>query len=86
MDRTGAERAHIEVEVAKLAYDARTRFIADANHTERRDYLLAPETAVKLAALVDPNRAMAAATPLTESVHKDTVYVTVVDKDRWLYR
>lgn len=82
MDPIGANRAHIEAEVAKLAYDARARFIADADNTERLDYLLAPETAAKLAALVDPNRAMAAAAPLTESVHKDTVYVTVVDKNR----
>lgn len=82
LDPVGAERAHIEAEVAKLAYDARSRFIADADHTERLDYLLAPETAAKLAALVDLKRAMPAAAPLTESVHKDTVYVTVVDKDR----
>ena len=40
------------------------------------------ETAAKLAALIDPKRAMAAAAPISEAVHKDTVYITVVDKDR----
>jgi gamma-glutamyltranspeptidase/glutathione hydrolase len=78
----GAQRAHLEAEAAKLAYDARNRFIADAGHTKALDHMLAPETAAKLAALIDPKKAMAAAAPLTESVHKDTIYITVVDKDR----
>jgi gamma-glutamyltranspeptidase / glutathione hydrolase len=82
MDPFGVERAHIEAEAAKLAYDARNRFIADPDHVARLDHMLAPETAAKLAALIDPKRAMAAAAPLTEAVHKDTIYITVVDKDR----
>ncbi|HSF62948.1 MAG TPA: gamma-glutamyltransferase family protein [Paracoccaceae bacterium] len=82
MDPWGARRAHLEAEAAKLAYDARNRFIADPDHTTRLDHMLAPETAAKLAALIDPNRAMAAAAPLTEAVHKDTIYITVVDRDR----
>ncbi|WP_127113609.1 gamma-glutamyltransferase family protein [Shimia sediminis] len=82
MDPLGAERVHIEAEAAKLAYDARNRFIADPDHTTRIDHMLAMETADRLAALIDPKRAMPAAAPLTETVHKDTVYITVVDKDR----
>ena len=82
MDPFGAERAHIEAEAAKLAYDARNRFLADADHVRRLDHMLAPGTAARLAAMIDPGRAMAAAAPLTEAVHKDTVYITVVDKDR----
>ncbi|WP_050526951.1 gamma-glutamyltransferase family protein [Pseudorhodobacter aquimaris] len=82
MDPFGADRAHIEAEATKLAYDARNRFLADPDHTRRLAHMLAPETASRLAALIDPKRAMAAAAPLTESVHKDTIYITVVDKDR----
>ena len=82
MDPFGAERAHIEAEATKLAYDARNRFIADPDHTSRLEHMLAPGTAARLAALIDPGRAMAAAAPLTEAVHKDTIYITVVDKDR----
>ena len=78
----GAQRVHIEAEAAKLAYDARNRFIADPDHMARLQHMLAPETASKLAALINPGQAMAAAAPLSESVHKDTVYITVVDKDR----
>lgn len=82
MDPFGAQRAHLEAEAAKLAYDARDRFIADVDHTTRTDYLIAPETAVRLAELIDPKKAMPDAKPLAESVHRDTVYITVVDKDR----
>jgi gamma-glutamyltranspeptidase/glutathione hydrolase len=76
----GTLRAHIEAEAAKLAYDARDRFIAD--QTARLDHMLSRETAEKLAALINPKQAMAKARPLTEAVHKDTIYITVVDRDR----
>jgi gamma-glutamyltranspeptidase / glutathione hydrolase len=82
MDPFGAPRAHIEAEAAKLAYDARNRFIADPAHTTRLDHMLSPDTAAKLAALINPTRAMPSAAPLTEAVHKDTIYITVVDRDR----
>jgi gamma-glutamyltranspeptidase/glutathione hydrolase len=82
LDPFGAPRAHIEAEATKLAYDARNRFIADPDHTTRLGHMLAPETAAKLAALIDPSRAMPQAAPLTEAVHKDTIYITVVDRDR----
>ncbi|CAM3773748.1 gamma-glutamyltransferase family protein [Phaeobacter inhibens] len=82
MNPVGAERIHIEAEAAKLAYDARNRFIADADHTNRLDHMLAPDTAARLAELINPKRAMAAAAPVSEAVHKDTIYITVVDKDR----
>ena len=78
----GADRVHIEAEAAKLAYDARNRFLADADHMTRLDHLQSPETAARLAALIDPKRAMAAAAPLTEEVHRETIYITVVDRDR----
>jgi len=78
----GAARAHLEAEAARLAYDARNRIIADPDHTARLEHMLAPETAARLAALIDPGRAMAAAAPLAEAVHRDTVYITVVDRDR----
>ncbi|KPQ08520.1 MAG: gamma-glutamyltranspeptidase [Rhodobacteraceae bacterium HLUCCA12] len=82
LDPLGAERAHIEAEATRLAYDARNRFIADPDHTTRLAHMLSDETAQRLAALIDPERPMAKVAPLTESVHKDTVYLTVVDRDR----
>lgn len=82
MNPFGAKRAHIEAEASKLAYDARNRFIADPDLTTRLEHMLSGETATKLAALIDPNRAMISPTALSENVHKDTVYLTVVDKDQ----
>ncbi len=81
LDPLGARRAHIEAEAAKLAYDARNRFLADPEHVTRLDHMLSSETADRLAALIDPARAMGAAASLTSAVHKDTVYLTVIDKD-----
>jgi gamma-glutamyltranspeptidase/glutathione hydrolase len=82
MDPFGSARAHIEAEAAKLAYDARNRFIADVAMTDMLDHMLSPDTAAKLAALIDPKRAMADPAALSEAVHKDTIYITVVDRDR----
>jgi len=82
MDPFGPQRAHIEAEATKLAYDARNRFIADPDHTTRLAHMLSDDTAAKLAAMIDPKRAMAQAAPLTEAVHRDTIYITVVDRDR----
>ncbi len=82
MDPFGSQRAHIEAEAAKLAYDARNRFIADAAHTTRLDHMLSPQTAASLAELIDPKKAMSSAAPIAEAVHKDTIYITVVDKNR----
>ncbi len=78
----GAERAHLEAEASKLAYDARDRFIADPDRTTRLDHMLSPETARRLAAMVDMSRALPSAKAATEAFHRETVYVTVVDRDR----
>ncbi len=82
LDPFGARRAHLEAEAAKLAYDARNRFLADPAHVERLDHMLSQATADALAALIDPARAMPDPHGLSEAVHRDTVYLTVVDRDR----
>ncbi|MDQ2094209.1 gamma-glutamyltransferase family protein [Rhodalgimonas zhirmunskyi] len=82
MEPFGAKRAHIEAEAAKLAYDARNRFIADPDHTNRLEHMMSDATAAALAAKIDPDKAMDSPEAVSESVHKDTIYITVVDKDR----
>ncbi|MCC0080763.1 MAG: gamma-glutamyltransferase family protein [Rhodobacter sp.] len=82
MDPFGAERTHLEAEATRLAYDARNRFLADADHVTRLGHMLAPETAARLAGLIDMDQALAQVQPLGEQVHKDTIYITVVDRDR----
>ena len=82
LDPRGAARAHVEAEAVKLAYDARNRFVADAGHAAGIDRMLAPETAERLAALIRMDRAMEGPAKLAEAVHRDTIYITVVDRDR----
>lgn len=81
MDPFGSARAHLEAETTKLAYDARNRFIADMDYTTRLEHMLSLETAQALAAKIDPKRAMANPAEVSESVHKDTIYITCVDAD-----
>ncbi len=95
-DPLSARRAHLEAEAARLAYDARDRFVADPERMTRLDHMLALGTAERLAALIDPARAMADARAAADAVHgpparrepalahphRETVYLTVIDRDR----
>ncbi len=83
LDPFGAERAHLEAEATKLAYDARNRFIADPEHCALRlPHMISDATAKKLAGLIDPKKAMGSPSEVSEAVHRETIYITVVDKDR----
>jgi gamma-glutamyltranspeptidase/glutathione hydrolase len=83
LDPLGPERAHLEAEAARLAYDARDRFIADPGAPGvRLAHMLAPETAARLAALIDPERAHPAPARAADAIHRETVYLCVVDRER----
>ena len=79
MDAFGVQRTHIEAEATKLAYDARNRFIADKS--SRIDHMLSMETAKNLASLIDTKSVLVNTKSITESVHKETICLTIVDKD-----
>jgi gamma-glutamyltranspeptidase / glutathione hydrolase len=80
LDPLGPERAHLEAEATVLAYDARDRFIAET--TPRLEHMLSDDTARRLAALIDPATTMPDPRQASAGVHRDTVYLTVVDRDR----
>lgn len=83
LDPLGAARAHLEAEATKLAYDARNRFVADPEASPLRlEHMLSDATADALAALVDPSRVLPDPAAAAEAVHRETVYLTVVDRDR----
>jgi gamma-glutamyltranspeptidase/glutathione hydrolase len=82
LDPLGPERLHLQAEAAKLAYDARDRFIADPDHTSRLDHMLSDATASRLAALIDTKSVIANPARTTEALHRDTVNLSVVDRDR----
>lgn len=84
LDPWGSARAHIEAEATKLAYDARNRFLADSNYVRRLDHMMSDSTAAALAALIDPASVLPTPPTAAGAVHKETIYLTVVDKDRMI--
>lgn len=83
LDPNGARRVHLEAEATRLAYDARNRFVGDPAHAALRlEHMLSDRTADALAALIDPERAQPAIALKAEAVHRDTVYICVVDENR----
>lgn len=82
LDPMSAARVHLEAEAAKISYDARDRFIADPASTERLAHFLADETAAQLAEMISPDKTLDLPDNRLEAVHKETVYLTVVDKNR----
>ncbi len=82
LDPFGSQRTHLEAEATKLAYDARDRFVADPSvMANRLEHLLSKQVAADLAALINPDRAMDWRFEQAAAVHKETVYLTVVDKN-----
>lgn len=80
LDPAGPQRMHLEIEALKLAWHFRNRHIADPAHADVPvAELLSPAFAQKLAGLIDPRKCLDIATVLPQS---DTVYLTVVDKNR----
>ena len=98
LDPMGAERAHLEAEACRLAYDARNRLISDADVAgmgERLALMCAEETARAMREAIDPAAATPDLTALNDRLlalgpdlrpggapHRDTVYLTVVDAER----
>jgi gamma-glutamyltranspeptidase/glutathione hydrolase len=82
LDPVGVERLHLEVEAARLAYQARDIHVADQRYAQVPvGHLLSREFASELRVKIDPGRAMP---PLADGMpgYRDTIYLTVVDKDR----
>ena len=83
LDPLGAERFHLEMEAARMAYDMRDRYVADpAKADVPVADLLARRTAQELAGRIDPHKALENVTASRDPLHRDTVYLSVVDKDR----
>ena len=79
-DAGSPERHHLEIEAMKLAWVLRNRHIADPGFAGVPvDDLLDRRSAEKLAAMIDMDRALDVTVALPQS---DTVYLTVVDRDR----
>ena len=81
-DPIALERIHQEIEACRLAYKARNLFVGDPAFSDVPvDGLLSDSYARQLRKKIDPDQANGNPEPGFPS-HEDTVYITVVDKDR----
>jgi gamma-glutamyltranspeptidase/glutathione hydrolase len=83
LDPDGAERLHLQAEATRLAFRDRDACLADPGLAEvPLERLLDRGYAAALARLIDPERALPALPPPLTVPHADTVYLTVVDRER----
>lgn len=77
------DRIHREIEACRMAYRARNMFVADPRFADVPvDALLSQDYAKELYASIDMDRAQVPPVDMPLPRHNDTVYITVVDKDR----
>ncbi|TSE03084.1 gamma-glutamyltransferase [Mesorhizobium intechi] len=82
-DPQAPDRLHVEIEATRLAYAARDAWIADpAKADVPVDHLLSDELADRLAGMIDLRRALTDLPPFEMPLHRDTVYISVVDGNR----
>jgi gamma-glutamyltranspeptidase/glutathione hydrolase len=83
LDPLGVERFHLEAEASRLAYQMRDLYVADPTQAEVPvDKLLSKDFADELRAKIDPKKAMGPLESASGPDYRDTVYLTVVDRDR----
>lgn len=75
-----SERFHLQAEAARLAYAERDDFLAEGAHSLVA-HLLSPDRVRERVARISASARMAHARPARAPAHRDTVYLTVVDRD-----
>lgn len=82
LDPEGAERLHLELEAGRLAYYNRDRYVADQNAVDVPvTAMLSKSYASEMRAYISPEKAMSDLPPM-HLPDSDTVYISIVDKDR----
>jgi gamma-glutamyltranspeptidase / glutathione hydrolase len=82
-DPLAVDRLHIEVEATRLAYAVRNQFLADETQVPVPvEWMLSDRLADELASRIDLSRAIDPLPVYPEPEHRDTVYISVVDRDR----
>ena len=83
MDPMGTERLHLEIEATRLAYRERDAHLADPAQAEVPvEQLLSADYAAELRRSIDMDKASLPPSPAPLTAHADTVYLSVVDRDR----
>ncbi len=82
-DPLSPERLHLEIEAQRLAFHMRDRFICDPEFENVPvEAILDRRHAQDLASQIDPSRAMVDPADHYHDPRRDTVYLSVVDRDR----
>jgi gamma-glutamyltranspeptidase/glutathione hydrolase len=82
MDPHGVDRLHLETEASRVSYAMRDKYVADQRMADVPvEMMLSAEFADEMRAKIDMNQAMDAP-EATGPAYRDTVYLSVVDKDR----
>ena len=82
-DPSSAERVHLEAEVVKIAYIIRNKYIGDPNFYDfELKHFFSDEFIEKYLNQIDLNKANNEINTKWENHHRDTVYLTVIDKNR----
>lgn len=80
-DPLGVLRLHRQIEAARLVYRDRDAFLADPKHVDVPvEHLLSDQYITALRGLIQDDHALKTLPPAGQA-HKDTVYLSVVDKD-----
>jgi gamma-glutamyltranspeptidase/glutathione hydrolase len=83
MERLSADHLHLAIEAFKLAWAERDEYVADpAFNRLPVAEMLSKEFAVRQYARIDPQRAARYPVAPAARPHRDTVYLSVVDRDR----
>ncbi|MGI9356302.1 MAG: gamma-glutamyltransferase [Rhizobiaceae bacterium] len=82
-DMISAQRIHLELEVCRRGYASRGRYLADPDKVDvPLNSLLSKDYAHQLFDDIDPQKSHHPEGALDLPPHQDTVYISVVDKDR----
>ncbi|HYM32163.1 MAG TPA: gamma-glutamyltransferase [Candidatus Cybelea sp.] len=83
MQPAGVTRLHVEAEASRIAYAVRDAHVADPQHVSVPiEEILSKRFADDLRSQIDLDRAMLAVDNTVGPIYRDTIYLTVVDKDR----
>lgn len=83
LDPAGPERIHLEMEAQRLAFEMRDAYVADQDFGDVPvAAMLSKATAARLAARISADQAMSDVSGAAGDLERDTIYLSVVDKDR----
>jgi gamma-glutamyltranspeptidase / glutathione hydrolase len=82
VDPVGSERIHLEMEAQRLAFEMRDAYVADQGfHDVPVAAILSDETTDRLAARISQEKAMSDVIGVPSDLEKDTIFLSVIDKD-----